>query len=413
MKKQLLDLIISRNAKVGIIGMGYVGQALAAGTTSAGFETTGVDIDIKRVNSINRKRFKSLKATAKIDQIKKCDIICVCVPTPVDEFNKPNLKILENVLVNISKHLHPGCLVIIESSVAPGTTKNFALPILLKSNLNLGEDFFLGYSPERIDPGNLDYSINNTPKIVSGIDDISLDLTLQFYQTFTTQVIPVSSPQAAELTKVLENTFRLVNISLINEVAAFAQASGIDIWEVIEAASTKPYGFLAHYPGPGAGGDCIPVLPYHLLEAAQKINLPLKVVEAATVVNEDQPQKVARKALEVMNGKTKNGSPKVLLVGVSYKPESADIRHSPALKIWGELEKSGITVSFHDPYVKNINGSTSQKLTTNNISSCDLVIVTTPHKKISFAKLLKNGTPVIDTTNTFKGISHPNIMRIH
>src|SRR3990167_6721045 len=380
---KLLKLIEERKPKIGIIGAGYVGQSVARGALSVCFEVLCYDIDRSKITSINHQGIKNLSATDKFEDLKHRHVICICVPTPITKKKKPDLSILTKILTKLENQLQIGQLIIIESSVAPGTTRNLALPILERSKLKTGEDFFLAHSPERIDPG-----------------------------TFVQKIVPVSTVEVAEMTKVLENTFRLVNISLINEVAAFAKASGIDIWEVIEAAATKPYGFLPHYPGPGAGGDCIPVLPYHLIDAAKKQNVKLKIVEAAARVNETQPQKIAQKAIQLINGKTKNGSPKVLLVGVSYKPEIADTRQSPAIKIWQHLKKSGISVVFHDPYVKQINGSTSQKLTLKTVESCDVVIITTHHKKIAYRQLLKNGTPIIDTRNIFENLNHPNIHRI-
>ena len=409
---KLLKLIEERKPKIGIIGAGYVGQSVARGALSVGFEVLCYDIDRSKITSINHQGIKNLSATDKFEDLKHRHVICICVPTPITKKKKPDLSILTKILTKLENQLQIGQLIIIESSVAPGTTRNLALPILERSKLKTGEDFFLAHSPERIDPGNFDFTIQNTPKIVSGIDDKSKKLAIAFYGTFVQKIVPVSTVEVAEMTKVLENTFRLVNISLINEVAAFAKASGIDIWEVIEAAATKPYGFLPHYPGPGAGGDCIPVLPYHLIDAAKKQNVKLKIVEAAARVNETQPQKIAQKAIQLINGKTKNGSHKVLLVGVSYKPEIADTRQSPAIKIWQHLKKSGISVVFHDPYVKQINGSTSQKLTLKTVESCDVVIITTHHKKIAYRQLLKNGTPIIDTRNIFENLNHPNIHRI-
>lgn len=410
----LLTKITDRSAKVGIIGMGYVGSALAEAVVKAKFTTIGFDIDKKKINSINSLNQKKLSATVNSSKIKECHIICICIPTPITKSKKPDLSILKRVLTNVSKYLQKSQLIIVESSVAPGITRNLVLPALEKSKMRVGADFFLAFSPERIDPGNQKFNIHNTPKIVSGFDKKSLQLASAFYKKFVQKVISVSSPETAEMTKVLENTFRLVNISLINEMATFSKKLDIDIWEVIEAAKTKPYGFLAHYPGPGAGGDCIPVLPYHLLDSASKRNIPLMVVAASVRVNELQPQKVAEKAIEIVNGKLKNTKtpPKILLVGISYKPETADIRQSPALRIWQLLEENGMSVQYHDPYVKNINGSFSQKLTLKNISDCDVVIITTPHKKVPYKKFLKNGTPVIDTQDILRNFDQPNIFRL-
>ena len=410
----LSKLIKTKQAKVGIVGMGYVGTALSEACYKGGFSILGIDIDSEKVAIISSLGKKNFQATENIKRLEECDVIAICVPTPVDEYNRPNFSILTKAASGIAANLKKGQLVILESSVAPQTTRNLLYPILASGSQLKGSDFFLAFSPERVDPGNGKFNVTNTPKVVSGIDEASLKLATLFYSSFVEKVYPVSSLEAAEMTKVLENVFRLVNISLINEINQFTKSIGIDIWEVIGAASTKPFGFLAHYPGPGAGGDCIPVLPYHLLDAAAKTKVNLKVVEAAAAVNEAQPQKVAQKAVEVINGKfVKNGhNPNVLLVGVSYKEETADIRQSPALKIWKELEKSGMNVSYHDPYVQNINGYTSKKLTSKTVREHDLIIITTAHKKIPYRTLVRSKKPLIDTKNTLSKYRQPHIIRL-
>src|SRR3989338_8487357 len=322
---KLLKLIEERKPKIGIIGAGYVGQSVARGALSVGFEVLCYDIDRSKITSINHQGLKNLSATDKFEDLKHRHVICICVPTPITKKKKPDLSILTKILTKLENQLQIGQLIIIESSVAPGTTRNLALPILECSKLKTGEDFFLAHSPERIDPGNFDFTIQNTPKIVSGIDDKSKKLAIAFYSTFVQKIVPVSTVEVAEMTKVLENTFRLVNISLINEVAAFAKASGIDIWEVIEAAATKPFGFLPHYPGPGAGGDCIPGLPRFLLEDAKACGIAMPLVETAWEVNEKRPAIIAEKALAVLNGTRKaKRTPKVLLVGIAYKAGNDD-----------------------------------------------------------------------------------------
>lgn len=409
----LLKIIKSRSATVGVVGMGYVGTALTEGILIGNYKVIGFDINQNRVAEINGQLNPNLSATSDMSGISEVDIICVCIPTPLDKNNKPDYSILKDVTLVVSKHIKAGQLVVIESSVAPGITRNFIAPILSKSKLKIGIDLFIAYSPERVDPGNDKYSVNNTPKIVSGYDEKSLKLAKLFYESFVEKVYPVSSCETAEMTKVLENTFRLVNISLINEVNQFTKGAGIDIWEVIKAASTKPFGFMAHYPGPGAGGDCIPVLPYHLLDAAKKKKISLKVVEAAAKVNELQPRKIANKAIELANGKLANGHKlNVLLVGVAYKEETADIRQSPALKIWKTLSESGLNVSYHDPYVDRVNGSQSRKMTKSTVSEQDLIIITTAHKKIPYGMLVKANKPVIDTKNILSKYRRPHIIKV-
>lgn len=409
---ELAKSVENRTAKVGIVGMGYVGTSLASGTTQAGYKTLGFEINPQRIVEINSLKWKNLFATNDLTKLAQCDVITICVPTPVDEKNRPNLKIIKGALESVAKYLRRGQLIVIESSIAPGTTRNIALSILEKK-LKAGVDFFIAHSPERVDPGNKTYDIRNTPKVIGALDKKSLELAAAFYGSFVEKVHPMSSLEAAEMTKVLENTFRLVNISFINEIAAFAKESGINIWEVIDAAATKPFGFMAHYPGPGVGGDCIPVLPYHLLKVAKQKKVKMRVLEASTRVNELQPRKVAQKAIELANGPLKNGhSLKVLLVGVSYKPESADIRQSPAIKIWQLLEESGMSVSYHDPYVPNINGSKSQDISSSNLKDQDLIIITTNHKKIPYNNFVKSKKHVIDTRNVFGDYSQPHIIKL-
>lgn len=356
----------------------------------------------------------NFSATDDFSKISNCQIICLCVPTPIDKNKKPNLGILEKALRNVSSYLAPGTLVVLESSVAPGTTRNFVLPILEKSPLIAGSDFFLAFSPERIDPANTKFTVKNTPKVVSGVEENSQNLVYQFYKSFVDQVVVVATCEVAEMTKVLENTFRLVNISLVNEIAAFCQEAQIDTWEVIKAASTKPYGFLAHYPGPGAGGDCIPVLPYYLLDSADKLEIPLRVVKAAARVNEIQPHIVVNKAVEVINGKfTKNGhNPKIFLIGISYKEETSDIRHSPALEIWHKLKSKGMAISYHDPYIPKFNGSMSERITKDTLADHDLIIITTAHKDVPYEKIVNSSRPIIDTKNVLSDYRQSHIIRL-
>lgn len=395
----LKELIRSKRAKVAIIGIGYVGQALAKASAKAGFATVGIDISLQAISQLKDLKIKGLKATGDYSQVKNCDIICICVPTPVSLSNRPDLKIIKNVCRKLSKYLRSAQLVIVESSVSPGTTKNIIGKLLERSGLTCGRDYFLAHSPERIDPGNKFYTIANTPRVVGALNSQSIKLAVNFYRHFVKKVYPVSSLEAAEMTKILENTFRLVNISLINEIAEYAGAVGLNIWEVINAASTKPFGFLAHFPGPGVGGGCIPVVPHYLIHAAKAQKVHLKITKAALKINELQPTKVAQKAISVINGKT---NPKALIIGISYKPESADIRNSAALKIWEDLEKEGVTVAYHDPHVPHINGYKSTKLSARIVKNHDLIIIATDHKNINYQTLIESKKPLIDTRNVLE-----------
>ena len=286
-----------------------------------------------------------------------------------------------------------------------------------KSGFTAGTDFYLGYSPERVDPGNNNFTVSNIPKVVSGINEESRQLTTDFYSTFVKKTVPVASMEAAELTKIMENVFRLVNITLVNEIAEYARGVNINIWEVIDAAATKPFGFLAHYPGPGAGGYCIPVLPVYLLDSAKKNKVKLPLITLAEKLNKKQPDKVADLALKLINGngnaKLINGDkPKALLVGISYKEEVSDTRESKAIIIWKKLEKEGVEVQYHDPYIKKYNGSESRELTTDFLNNVDMIIVATPHKKIKYESLISAQKPLIDTKNHLSSYNKPFIYRI-
>ena len=407
----LKELIKSKKAKVAIIGIGHVGQALAKAAAKAGFATVGIDISLQAISQFNELKIKGLKATGDYSQVKNCDIICICVPTPVSLSNRPDLKIIKNVCRKLSKYLRSAQLVIVESSVCPGTTKNIISKLLERSGLTCGRDYFLAHSPERIDPANTKFTIENTPRVVGAPDRNSQKLAVMFYQSFVKKVVSVSSTEVAEMTKLLENTFRLVNISLVNELQEYTQAVNINIWEVIAAAATKPFGFLAHWPGPGIGGDCIPVLPYYLLQSAKSQKVNLTIVKAASKVNENQPAKITKKALLTINGNGKTTA-KALIVGVSYKPETADLRHSPALKIWEDLKSQGFTVAYHDPYIPHVNGTKSTTLNYKSIKEQDLIIITTHHKNIKYETLVNSKKPLIDTRNVLVKYKGENIIRL-
>ncbi len=408
----LLEKITRKTARVAVVGVGYVGTALAQAAVNAGFATVGIDIDPTRVKKINSAKQAHLTATSDFGVIKSCDVIAVCVPTPLNRKNAPDLSLLTAAVRQAAVHLTKDQLVTIESSLAPGTTRHLVLPIIQKSGSKVGQDIYLAHSPERIDPGNTSYPMRRIPKVVGGVNAVSEMMALAFYGELVDTIVPVSSLEAAEFTKVLENTFRLVNISFVNELLPYAQKTGVDLWEVVEAAGTKPFGFLPHYPGPGAGGYCIPVLPRYLLDSARKLGVDLRLVETAVRVNETQPQKVAQKTREILNMNGNNGISKALLVGVAYKKDLSDSRYSTSLTVWTELEKMGITVSFHDPYAPFINGFTSVPLNQTTLRNQDIAIITTAHSSIDYTLLVSCGIPVLDTRNALKGIKGKQIYRL-
>ena len=392
----LLTKINTKQASVGVVGVGYVGRALVGGMSASGIKSYGFDIDKEKPTKIKDSNFTPVGV---LNQLSKCEVICICVPTPVDEFGKPDLNYLQKACEDVASISSKPRLVIIESTVAPGTLRNFVLPIFENKDLKLKENFYLAISPERIDPGNTDFDIINTPKVVGGIDELSTNLANQFYTTFIEKVVPTSSPEVAELSKMFENTFRLVNISLANEVKEYADTAKIDFWEVINAAATKPYGFMVHYPGPGAGGHCIPVDPVYLLEEARGRGIKLRLTQAAIEVNNIQPKRVVEKAKRSLNGYSKSKKPKLLVIGVAYKPNISDTRESPGEKILKVAEEEGFEVTYSDPYVPKLNGYTSNLLNIDLLSSQDVIVIATHHDDIPYELLREVNKPIIDTRN--------------
>lgn len=407
-EKNVLSLIETRTAKIGVVGVGYVGSALALGAVSGGFDVLGFARTQASVEKIKKLTNPHFQATNDFSFLTSRDIICVCVPTPLKNGDTPDMSMFISALETIAKYVHAGQIVIIESSITPGTTRTIALPILLESGLKLETDFYLGFSPERIDPGNNTYTIQNTPKLVSGLGSVSRSLIHAFYATFVQTVIDVSTPETAELTKFFENTFRFVNIGLSNEFANLAGKLHINFWEVIDAAASKPFGFMPHYPGPGIGGDCIPVLPRHLLATAKKNRVTMPIVSAAVKTDLRTPRIVTRTALKLLNGTRKAKlHPKILLIGISYKANVADCRESPAVRIWHMLAEKGVSVSYHDPYIPSYNGSISCLLTPEVIREHDAIVITTSHRNIPYADLVSSGIPILDTRNALAQFPRP------
>ncbi|HOJ87865.1 MAG TPA: nucleotide sugar dehydrogenase [Pseudothermotoga sp.] len=431
----LKEKILNKSAVIGVIGLGYVGLPLAVEKAKAGFKVMGFDIQKKRVDMVNQGqnyigdvvtedlqrlvREGNLCATNDFDKLRECDVATICVPTPLDKFKQPDLTYVVNTAKDIAKRLHREMLVVLESTTYPGTTEEVVKPILESTGLKCEEDFYLAFSPERVDPGNLIYKTKNTPKVVGGVGRKSTEVAKLLYESvLEATVFVVSSPKEAEMSKILENTFRIVNIALINEMAIVAQKMGINIWEVIEAASTKPFGFMPFYPGPGVGGHCIPIDPFYLTYKAREYDYHTKLIELAGEINDYMPEYVVHRAMQLLNQRKKcmNGA-KVLLVGIAYKGDIDDTRESPALKVLEHLEKNLAQVVVADPYVEKFsyNGRErkTEKLTKELCEWADITIITTAHKKrIDYSLIVQNSEIVFDTKNILKsfGMKGENVV---
>lgn len=426
-KEQLLNKIKNKTAILGVIGLGYVGLPLAVAKASAGYETIGFDIQKKKVQWVNKgnnyisdiedsdlkKVVKSgkLKATHTYSFIKDIDIVCICVPTPLDIHQQPDLSCIIKSIENIAKYLHQGILVVLESTTYPGTTEELIKPILEnKSGFKCGKDFFLAFSPERIDPGNKWYRVKNTPKIVGGVTSDCTEVVVSFYKhILKSKIYSVSSSKVAEMVKIYENTFRYINIALANEMAILCHKMDIDFWEVIEAAKTKPYGFMAHYPGPGVGGHCIPLDPFYLTWKAREYNYHTKLIELAGEINRSMPEYIVERISQILSrkfGKSLNEA-KILLLEVAYKKDIADLRESPALEIIKKLAEEKAIISYYDPYIpKFVNNGKDYKslnrLTKKELEEKDIIIITTDHSAVDYKMVIKNSKLVFDTRNVIK-----------
>lgn len=426
-KKQLLSKIKNKTAVLGVIGLGYVGLPLAVEKAKAGYKTIGFDMQEKKVHWVNEGRNYigdiidsdlkevvdkgSLRATSDFSFVKDIDTVCVCVPTPLDIYQQPDLSYVKTSTENIAKYLHPGMLIVLESTTYPGTTEEIVKPILeKKSGLKCGQDFFLAFSPERIDPGNPWYKVRNTPKVVGGVTQDCTEVASYLYRNIIQgKVHPVSSPKVAEMEKIYENVFRYTNIALANEMSILCHKMGIDFWEVIEAAKTKPYGFMPFYPGPGIGGHCIPLDPFYLTWKAREYNYHTRLIELAGEINRYMPEYIVERTTKILSRKFKkslNGA-KVLLLGVAYKKDIDDLRESPAIEVIKKLEQEGAIVSYYDPYIpKFINNGKEYKslkeMTEEEIKEKDIVIITTDHSKVDYEMVAKNANAVFDTRNAIK-----------
>ncbi|HBC30504.1 MAG TPA: UDP-N-acetyl-D-glucosamine dehydrogenase [Clostridiales bacterium] len=427
MKEGVLNKIYSKEAICGVVGLGYVGLPLAVEKAKAGFKTIGFDIQESKVEMVNagenyigdvvnedlEEIVKSglLSATTDFSQVASADCVCICVPTPLDEHQQPDISYVKASAESIVPFMHKDMLIVLESTTYPGTTEELLKPILEKSGLKCGEDFYLAFSPERVDPGNLIYKTKNTPKVVGGITPECTDVAAALYEAILEAPIhKVSSPAVAEMEKILENTYRNVNIGLVNELAILSNKMGINFWEVIEAAKSKPYGFQAFYPGPGLGGHCIPLDPYYLSWKAREYGFHTSMIESSMMVNDRMPEYCAERASKILNRfrKAMNGS-RILILGVAYKQDIDDYRESPAIRVINELEKEGAEVVYFDKFVAEYRESGVVKrgepeLTAELIESADLVIITTAHTNVDYDFVQKHATAIFDTKNAMKHV---------
>lgn len=426
MKENLLRKIQSREIKVGVIGLGYVGLPLAVEKAKAGFTTIGFDVQNEKVERVNRGdnyigdvidddlselvQSGMLRATSDFSFLADIDFIAICVPTPLDIYQQPDISYVRSSCVSIASYLRKGVIVVLESTTYPGTTEELIRPILESgSKLKCGEDFYLGFSPERVDPGNQLFKTKNTPKVVGAIGDDALEVISAMYEAvLDSDVFRVSSPAVAEMEKILENTYRNINIGLVNELAILCNRMGINIWEVIEAASTKPYGFQAFYPGPGLGGHCIPLDPYYLSWKAREYNFHTSMIESSMMVNDRMPEYCVERISTILNSESRalKGS-KILALGVAYKSNIDDYRESPAVKVIELLRRRGSQVDFFDPYIEKyqVDGVTHQRLPSLEsacISEYDLVVVLTGHADVDYESICSQARQIFDTRNACK-----------
>ena len=416
----LHEAILSRTARFGVVGLGYVGLPLGTAFAQSGFGVIGFDVNSAAVDTLNRGASHirdvddatirplvesgTLSATTDMDRLADVDVVSICVPTPLGKTRDPDISFVAAATEQVARTLRRGQFIILESTTYPGTTREVILPRLEATGLTAGEDFFLAFSPERIDPGNTTYGIRNTPKVVGGLDETSTALATLFYRQAIETVVPVSSPEAAEMVKLLENTFRSVNIALANETALICDRLGLNVWEVTDAAASKPFGFMPFYPGPGIGGHCIPLDPHYLSWKMKTLNYRTRFIELASEINSSMPQHVVTKVASGLNGMEKSvkGSD-ILVIGVAYKADIDDVRESPALDIIGLLQEMGAHVAYHDPHVDTITLPEgrlhSEALTAGRIAAADCVVIVTNHTSLDLNSIAKHSRLIVDTRN--------------
>jgi UDP-N-acetyl-D-glucosamine dehydrogenase len=429
---QLRERIKTKNARVGVLGLGYVGLPLAVEFARAGFEVVGIDVQQSKVDQFNSGhsyikdvgddvfgplvKSGKLRASSDFSVIRELDTIDICVPTPLRKTKDPDMSFVVSATEAIAEHIHPGLLVMLESTTYPGTTDELVLPKLAAGGLQVGKDFFLCFSPERVDPGNARFQTNNIPKVVGGITPACTEIGALFYQQALETVVPVSSTRVAEMVKLLENTFRMINIGLVNEMALMCDRMNIDVWEVIDAAATKPFGFMPFYPGPGLGGHCIPIDPFYLSWKSKEAGIEARFIELAGYINGRMPEFVVEKIQHALNDASKpvRGS-KIHVIGAAYKRDIDDVRESPALDIIMLLQRMGASVTFSDPYVEKIriNESTLQAQDMlPAVEASDCVVIVTDHSGVDYRGVIEKAKLIVDTRHALKGFRSDKIVNL-
>jgi UDP-N-acetyl-D-glucosamine dehydrogenase len=433
--RQLIAKLKSRTARVGVVGLGYVGLPLVEAFGHAGYTVVGIDVDERKVQGLKKgqsyiedvpaARIKELidqgrlEATTDFAAVSTLDALSICVPTPLRKTGDPDLSFIVDVTEAIARYLHPGMAIVLESTSYPGTTREILLPKFESSGLKVGKDFFLAFSPERVDPGRKDWTTINTPKVIGGMTPACLEVAKAYYGQAIQTLVPVSSAEAAEMTKLLENTFRAVNIGLVNEVALMCDRLGLDVWEVTDAAASKPFGFMKFSPGPGLGGHCIPIDPLYLSWKLKTVNYTARFIELASEINTNMPRVAVQKVQDALNGvgKPVKGS-RILVLGVAYKPDVSDLRESPALDVIGLLGKKGARVAYHDPYVPEVKHDTWNLRRVPDLRtalrSADCVIITTHHSAYDWDMVLRTSRLIVDTRNALgaKGKASAKVTRL-
>lgn len=429
----LRDKLRSKEARLGVIGLGYVGLPLAMEFERAGFRVTGIDSDASKVEKLRSGKSYiqdvpnewvagavaggTFEPTTEFSVLRDVDSVDICVPTPLRKTKDPDISYVRAAVVEIEKYLHPDMLVILDSTTYPGTTDEVILSRLERTGLRAGKDFYLAFSPERVDPGNAKWNTKNIPKVVGGVTPACTEHAVLLYEMTLGPVVPVSSTKVAETVKLLENTFRSVNIGLVNEMALMSDRMGIDVWEVIDAAATKPFGFMPFYPGPGLGGHCIPIDPFYLSWKAKESGFEARFIELAGQINSSMPYYVVGKVIDCLNDRSKavRGS-RVLILGVAYKEAIDDVRESPAIDVIKLLLERGAEIAYHDPYVHRLSdvgiGMSSVDLSAEELGQADCIVITTAHRSVDYRAVVDAGVPIVDTRNALKGFDAGHIRKI-